>query len=85
MNITEIKKMSTIERLQSMEALWDSLLEDESEIESPKWHGEVLEERKKQMESGRTEFMTLEALKSSNLPAGASAVLVSSITSGGYI
>ena len=66
MNITEIKKMSTIERLQSMEALWDSLLEDESEIESPKWHGELLEERKKQMESGRTEFMTLEALKSSH-------------------
>ncbi len=49
-----------------MEALWDSLLEDESEIESPKWHGELLEERKKQMESGRTEFMTLEALKSSH-------------------
>ena len=66
MNITEIKKMSTIERLQSMEALWDSLLEDESEIESPKWHGELLEERKKQMESGRTEFMTLEALKSNH-------------------
>ena len=34
MNIQEIKKMSRIERLQAMEALWDSLLDEETEIES---------------------------------------------------
>jgi hypothetical protein len=38
MNTLEIKKMSKIERLQAMEALWDSLIDDESEIESPEWH-----------------------------------------------
>ena len=32
MNTIEIKKMSRIERLQTMEALWDSLLDEESEI-----------------------------------------------------
>ncbi|MGK5091027.1 addiction module protein [Deltaproteobacteria bacterium TL4] len=66
MTITEIKNMSMIERLQSMEVLWDSLLENESEIESPEWHGEILAERKKQIESGRAEFVTLESLKLSH-------------------
>ena len=36
-----------MERLQAMEALWDSLLDEESEIESPEWHQDILEERKK--------------------------------------
>ena len=34
MILTEIEKMSTIERLQAMEKLWDSLCNEE-EIESP--------------------------------------------------
>ena len=44
MNTIEIRKMSTIERLQAMEAIWDSLLYEESEIESPEWHRDILEE-----------------------------------------
>ncbi len=47
MNTIETKKMNVIERLQAMEALWDSLLDEESEIESPEWHQGLLEERKK--------------------------------------
>ena len=47
MNTIETKKTSMIERLQVMEALWDSLLDEESEIESPEWHQDILEERKK--------------------------------------
>jgi hypothetical protein len=30
-----------------MEALWVSFLDEESEIESPEWHQDILEERKK--------------------------------------
>ncbi|WP_133512491.1 addiction module protein [Candidatus Thiosymbion oneisti] len=45
MNTSEIKKMSTIECLQTMEAIWDTLLYDEIEVESPEWHRDVLEER----------------------------------------
>ena len=63
MNTIEIKKMSTIERLQTMEALWDSLMNEESEIESPKWHRDILEERKKKIENGKAEFISLEELK----------------------
>ncbi len=63
MNKIEIKKMSTIERLQTMELLWDSLLDEESEIESPEWHQNVLEERKRKIENGKSEFISLEELK----------------------
>ncbi|MCD6271650.1 MAG: addiction module protein [Deltaproteobacteria bacterium] len=63
MNTMEIKKMSTVERLQVMEALWNSLLEEESKIVSPEWHGNILEERKRKMESGEAEFISLEELK----------------------
>lgn len=33
MTITEIKKMSTIERLRAMEELWDALCHEDKEIE----------------------------------------------------
>jgi len=35
--------MNTSERLQTMEALWDSLLYENGEIESPEWHEKILE------------------------------------------
>jgi putative addiction module component (TIGR02574 family) len=65
MNALEIKKMSRIERLQAIEALWDSLLEEETEIESPQWHRDILEERKRKIESGQAEFISLERLRAS--------------------
>lgn len=52
-----------IERLQAMEALWDSLLDEESEIESPEWHHNILEDRKRKIENGKAEFISLEELK----------------------
>ena len=35
MDAVEINKMSTVERLQAMEKLWDALLNEVSDIESP--------------------------------------------------
>jgi len=63
MNTSEIKKMSTIERLQTMEAIWDTLLYDEIEIESPEWHRDVLEERRRKIDSGKAKFFSVEELK----------------------
>jgi len=63
METIEIKKMSVIERLQAMETLWDSLVDEEPEIESPQWHREILEERKRKIENGKAEFISLEELK----------------------
>ncbi len=64
MILTEIEKMSTIERLQAMEKLWDALCNEE-EIESPEWHKDILQERKKKIEKGETEYISLKDLKAS--------------------
>ncbi len=64
MILTEIEKMSTIERLHAMEKLWDSLCNKE-EIESPEWHKDILQDRKKKIEKGEAEYISLEDLKGS--------------------
>ena len=48
-----------------MEALWDSLVEEESDIESPAWHRDILEERRRKIDSGQAEFISLEKLRAS--------------------
>lgn len=65
MNTSDIEKMSRVERLAAIEALWDSLLVDESQIESPDWHRGILDERRKKIENGQAEFISLEKLKAS--------------------
>ncbi|SHE33032.1 putative addiction module component, TIGR02574 family [Desulfacinum infernum DSM 9756] len=65
MDRQQIKKLSRIERLRAMEAIWDSLLEEEFEMESPEWHRDVLAERSKMMETGKAEFLSLEKLRAS--------------------
>ncbi len=65
MNTAEIKKMSTIERLRAMEGIWDALLHDEIELQSPEWHQEVLAERKRELEQGGAEFVSIADVKNS--------------------
>ncbi len=65
MDMQEIRKMSRAERLAAMEALWDSLIEEESEIESPEWHRDILAERRRKIEDGKAEFISLEKLRAS--------------------
>jgi hypothetical protein len=48
-----------------MEAFWDSLLDEESEMESPEWHQDILEDRKRKIEDGKAEFISFEELKTS--------------------
>ncbi len=64
MTITEISKMSILERLQTMEALWDSLTHEATDIKPPNWHEEILSARKEKIESGNANFISLEELKS---------------------
>lgn len=63
MNALAIAKMNTVERLQAMEILWDALLYDKNNVQSPDWHHDVLEERKKRIEEGTAEFLSLQELK----------------------
>jgi len=63
MNATEITSMSKIERLQTMEAIWDSLTHEPSELESPDWHRDTLAARKNMIDEGKAEFIPLDALR----------------------
>lgn len=65
MKSSAIKKMSVIERLQTMEAIWDSLLHEDTEIESPDWHHDVLDKRRKTIEDGSATLISLDELKAS--------------------
>ena len=53
MDISDIKKMSLVERLRALELLWNSLSHDENELESPEWHKKALADRKKNLQSAK--------------------------------
>ncbi len=65
MDMDEIKKMNAAERLQAMEALWDSMLQENTKIDTPQWHDGILAERRRMIESGRAKFVSLSELKAS--------------------
>jgi putative addiction module component (TIGR02574 family) len=63
MNAQEIKKLSTSERIQMMETLWESLLYDEGAIDTPNWHGDILKKRMNSIKTGKAKFIPLSELK----------------------
>ena len=64
MNSVDIARMSKIQKLQTIEAIWDSLIHETKDIESPEWHRDVLEARKRDIEEGKAEFYSIEELRS---------------------
>lgn len=64
MSTIEIEKMTTTERLQTMESLWESLSVGHKEVESPQWHEDVLSSRREHIDSGNAKFYTLDQIKS---------------------
>lgn len=53
MTAIEITDMPVAEKLKLMEALWDSLIDRTGGgVESPAWHGAVLEERLRRLANG---------------------------------
>lgn len=63
MKITEIKKMTANEKIQAIEALWDSLLIDEPSLSSPEWHEDILKKREAKIKNGSADFISLDELK----------------------
>ena len=53
----DLEKMSTADKLRLMEDLWQNLSNDDSEIASPSWHGDVLAERDRLISSGEEQFI----------------------------
>jgi len=46
MNTIEITNMSLVEKMQAMDAIWDSLIHDNLDVKSPKERGLTLRYRK---------------------------------------
>ncbi len=63
MDISDVKKMNSCERLQAMEALWDSILYENEGIEAPQWHEKILQVRKDKIANGTAKFISLSDLK----------------------
>lgn len=63
MNTTDSEGMSVAQRIQPMEASWASLLNSDSDIESPDWHLDLLTERLQCIDGASAEFVSLVELK----------------------
>lgn len=55
--------MTTADKLQLMESLWQDLAAEDSAIESPSWHGDVLAERERLNTSGQEKPVDWEEAK----------------------
>ena len=59
----DLKAMSIPEKVELLQAVWEDLLQSESELQSPDWHGDVLRERDERVNSGREKFVDWEEVK----------------------
>lgn len=63
MNTHVISNMTREEKLQAMEALWDSLAHEADPPPSPDWHRDVLEARRAKIKAGTATFVSLDEVK----------------------
>jgi len=59
----DLHEMTTPDKLRLMEALWQDLSTNESEVASPEWHGDVLAERDRLIASGEESFIDWDIAK----------------------
>ncbi|MGH8093341.1 MAG: addiction module protein [Chthoniobacterales bacterium] len=60
---TAIPKLSVEEKLQTMEALWQSLSSKPQSVKSPAWHEKELCDREQKIQSGKSKFIDWEKAK----------------------
>lgn len=66
MNTAEINKMPIKDRIILMEEIWNTLRKDNIELESSEWHGEILSDRRKKIEEGIANYISIDELKTNN-------------------
>ena len=52
-----LKKMTTGEKLQAMELLWDDICRNVPDLAPPAWHGDILAKREKKVKEGKEKFL----------------------------
>ncbi len=58
-----VQEMTIAEKLQTMEMLWDDLCRNARDIESPAWHGDILQQREEQLAQGKDSFQDWDQVK----------------------
>ena len=58
-----LERMTLEEKLQTMETIWDDLCRKNSDIASPSWHQDVLNERMQALQNGNETFTDWETTK----------------------
>jgi len=58
-----LDKMTNLDKIATIEKLWDDLCRDPEAISSPTWHKDVLEAREKEINEGRAKFTSFEQAK----------------------
>ena len=58
-----LKTMSLQEKLAAMESLWEDLARTPEAIESPAWHKDILDERRRRLAEGQSRFIDWETAK----------------------
>ena len=53
-----IETMSVAEKVRLLESVWEGLCAHPTGVQSPDWHREVLEDRKRRLEDGRATVST---------------------------
>ena len=59
-----LKDMTLQEKLEAMEALWEDLTRGAALAESPDWHNDTLDERRRRVAEGKAHFRDWETAKS---------------------
>lgn len=59
----DIESMSREEKLRTMEALWQEISKEDPGLESPAWHGEILEQTRSRVSEGSERTMDWEEAK----------------------
>ncbi len=58
-----LSEMTTADKLEAMEKLWEDLCRNTEALPSPAWHENVLSSREKRVQEGRATFSTLADIK----------------------
>ena len=59
----QISQMSSSERVEAMELLWESFSKEGIDYPWPDWHGKVLAERSEIIESGKAIWLSVDKLQ----------------------
>lgn len=54
--VLPLDRMTTAEKLQALEAIWDDLCQTPDKVSSPAWHGEILRGREQRVKDGLAQF-----------------------------